>query len=70
LGITVSRKVGTAVTRNRLKRLVREAFRRRKTLFPRGLDLVFIAKKQAVDATYDQVSGEIEKLCARYFARS
>src|SRR4051794_36315682 len=44
LGVTVSKKVGGAVQRNRVKRLVREAFRRRKTLFPQGVDLVFIAK--------------------------
>jgi ribonuclease P protein component len=69
LGVTVSRKVGGSVVRNRVKRLVREAFRRHKTLFPRGVDLVFVAKKHAGDATYEQVSGEIEKLCARYFAR-
>ena len=69
LGLTVSRKVGGAVQRNRVKRLVREAFRRTKSLFPRGVDVVFVAKKQATDATFEQVSGEIEKLCGRYFKR-
>jgi len=69
LGITVSKKVGGAVQRNRVKRLVREAFRRKKTLFPRGLDVVFVAKRTAVGAEFDQVVREIEKLCSRHFAR-
>ena len=68
LGITVSKKVGGAVQRNRVKRLVREAFRRRKALFPQGLDLVFVAKRSAVEAEFDQVVREIEKLCSRHFA--
>src|SRR5687768_13196005 len=39
LGITVSRKVGGAVQRNRVKRLVREVYRRNKSLFPRARDV-------------------------------
>lgn len=69
LGITTSRKLGNAVQRNRVKRLVREAFRRHKLLFPSGLDLVFVAKKNAVDADYEQVVREIEKLCRRPLTR-
>lgn len=65
IGITASRKLGGAVVRNRVKRLVREAFRRHKLLFPAGLDVVFIAKKNAVEVAYDQVVREIEKLCRR-----
>ena len=67
LGVTVSKKVGGAVQRNRVKRLVREAFRRRKALFPRGVDLVFIAKKTAISADGAKVGREIEALCARHF---
>lgn len=69
LGVTVSKKVGGAVERNRVKRLVREAFRRRKMLFPQGLDVVFVAKKHAVGTGYQGVVREIESLCARYFQR-
>lgn len=40
LGLAVSRAVGNAVVRNRWKRLIREAFRRRRADLPAGLDLV------------------------------
>jgi len=45
LGITVTRKVGNAVRRNRIKRLVREWYRGRLSS-RRGADLVVIAKRQ------------------------
>ncbi len=44
LGITVTRKFGNAVARNRAKRLFREAFRRSTGLFPEGIDVVIIPK--------------------------
>jgi ribonuclease P protein component len=44
LGITVTRKVGSAVRRNRIKRLAREWFRRRTREFG-SCDLVLIAKR-------------------------
>src|SRR5687768_6360377 len=40
LGISMSRKVGTAARRNRIKRLLREAFRLHQHVLPRGYDFV------------------------------
>jgi ribonuclease P protein component len=45
LGITVTRKVGCAVVRNRAKRLVRVAFRQLPGLLPHGVDMVVILRK-------------------------
>jgi len=47
LGITVTRKIGIAVVRNRVKRAVREAFRRERSGFAGGVDLVVIARDGA-----------------------
>ncbi len=44
LGLSVSRKVGGAVQRNRWKRLIREAFRTHRPELPVGLDLVVIPR--------------------------
>ena len=44
LGLSVSRKVGGAVQRNRVKRLLREAFRAVQHDLPAGLDLVVVAR--------------------------
>lgn len=55
LGITITKKVGHAVFRNRIKRWVREAFRRERHRFPSGWDLVFVAKRQCVNADYAAV---------------
>jgi ribonuclease P protein component len=65
LGITVSKRVGCSVVRNRVKRLVREAFRRQKQAFPGGLELVLIARAEAAKASYAQVERELSDLGRR-----
>ncbi len=61
LGITVTKKVGNAVERNRVKRVVREVFRRNRALFPGSHDVVFIAKKGAPALGYAAVLSEVQK---------
>jgi len=44
LGISVHRKVGNAVRRNRIKRIVRETFRLHREIFPQSSDIVFTVR--------------------------
>ncbi len=54
LGITVSKKVGNAAARNRIKRLTREHFRRYRHLLADCLDINITARREAAGLTSEQ----------------
>lgn len=60
IGLTVTRKVANAVGRNRIKRVLREVFRKNRELFPLKCDVVIVAKDRAPGLGYDDTRMEIE----------
>lgn len=66
LGITASRKVGGAVVRNRLKRWVRECYRRSpaRAALP-AVDLIVHLRNDAARARFEALRAELERELAR-----
>ena len=62
LGITVTRKIGNAVTRNKVKRAIREFYRLNKGLFPPGYDIVFTARRGAGNLHSRRIKEELGAL--------
>jgi len=67
LGIAATRKLGSAVIRNRAKRLVREVFRRNKP--PGGLDIVVIPRREMIEADYAHVEADFLSTLTRRGAK-
>jgi ribonuclease P protein component len=61
LGLSVSRKVGSAPHRNRLRRLYREAFRLTRHEMPTGIDLVLIPRRSDLPAL-EELKASLPKL--------
>jgi ribonuclease P protein component len=65
LGITVSRKVGNAVVRNRVKRRVREWFRSARTQLPVDAEIVVIARRPARELSGTAVATTLRETMLR-----
>ena len=62
LGVTVSRKVGNAVVRNRVKRRIREWFRRGRGELGSGVDVVVIGRASAAGLEHAAFVAELDQL--------
>jgi ribonuclease P protein component len=70
LGLSVSRRVGGAVDRNRIRRRLREIFRRNRDLFgEHGGDLVINARPPAAQASFTELRDEYRALVGRSLSR-
>ncbi|HAV10333.1 MAG TPA: ribonuclease P protein component [Dehalococcoidia bacterium] len=63
LGFSVTKNIGNAVVRNRVRRLLKEATR--VLDIRQGYDIVFIARSRCVNASYIQISNSVESLLSR-----
>ncbi|WP_390134121.1 ribonuclease P protein component [Bifidobacterium apicola] len=62
MGLAVSKNVGKAVTRNKVKRRFRQLAGSKEDLLPSSCDLVMRAKPSAAGATYQQLGEQVDRL--------
>lgn len=65
VGITVSKKLGKAVVRNRVRRRIREAYRLNEEKFLSGWDIVIVARSRAVEVSFQKITESLLSLAER-----
>ncbi len=66
MGLSVSKKLGKAVRRNKIKRILREIFRRNKHIFPEAYDIIFIPKIGILDYSQNKILKDLEEALRIY----
>ena len=69
LGISVGRRFGSAVERNRVKRLIREAFRRIRHELPPGLDMIVVPKTGDREPSLSELQISLRSLAEKIVTR-
>jgi ribonuclease P protein component len=64
VGFAVSRQVRGAVSRNRARRRLREAYRRHRAGLPDRVDMVFVARPAALSRAFSDLTGDIQRAIA------
>jgi len=62
VGFAVGRRVGGAVDRNRVRRRLREAYRRSQHIHPDAIEIMFVGRVPAVNASFDTLLAEMRRL--------
>ncbi len=62
VGFIVTKKIGNAVVRNRVKRKIKEALRNIEFDFYKGISAIFIARKAVIEADYLNIIEELKKV--------
>ena len=65
VGITVSRKLGGAVERNQLKRIIKEIWRARENELRKGFDFVLVPRMKAKSASFQEIADELKQLLVK-----
>ena len=62
IGLTVTKKIGAAVIRNKVKRILRAIIQRNKNLFVKPIYLEIIAKKEILKCEFEEIEKDIQSI--------